>query len=61
MKKYIHDNLLLTKEAFEEYILRQRETEAASFGLTLEQYLQAIREGKALTPVSQSFQQGGYL
>lgn len=45
MKKYIHDNLLLTKEAFEEYILRQRETEAASFGLTLEQYQQAIVSG----------------
>jgi hypothetical protein len=43
--KYIQDSLMLTKEAFEEYILRQRETEAASFGLTLEQYQQAVMSG----------------
>jgi len=43
--KYIHDNLLLTKEAFEQYIIKQRETEAASYGLTLEQYQQAILNG----------------
>ena len=48
MKKYIQDNLLLTKEAFEEYILKQRETEAASFGLTLEQYQQAIMSGSCV-------------
>lgn len=48
MKKYIHDNLLLTKEAFKEYILRQRETEAASFGLTLEQYQQAVMSGSCV-------------
>jgi hypothetical protein len=51
MKKYIQDNLLLTKEAFQEHISKQRETEAKMFGLTLEEYLQAIREGKALTPI----------
>ena len=48
MKKYIQDNLLLTKEAFEEYILRQRETEAASLGLTLEQYQQAVMSGSCV-------------
>lgn len=52
---------MLNKEEFEKHISRQREAEAKQFGLTLEQYLQAIREGKALTPVSQSFQQGEYL
>ncbi len=46
--KYIHDNLLLTKEAFEEYILRQRQAEAASYGLTLEQYQQAILSGSVI-------------
>ena len=61
MKKYIPSSLMLNKEAFAEHISKQREAEAKQFGLTLEQYLQAIREGKALTPVSQSFQQEGYL
>ena len=48
MKKYIQDNLLLTKEAFAEYILKQRETEATSYGLTLEQYQQAILSGSCV-------------
>jgi hypothetical protein len=48
MKKYIQDNLLLTKEAFEQYILKQQSTQAASFGLTLEQYQQAIINGSVV-------------
>jgi hypothetical protein len=48
MKKYIQDNILLTKEAFAEYISRQREAEAASYGLTLEQYQQAILSGSCV-------------
>jgi hypothetical protein len=44
-KKYIQDNILLTKEAFAEYILKQREAEAARYGLTLEQYRQIIMNG----------------
>jgi hypothetical protein len=48
MKKYIQDNILLTKEAFAEYILRQREAEATSYGLTLEQYQQAILSGSCV-------------
>lgn len=59
MKKYISDKMFLTKEAFQEHISKQREAEAKQFGITLEEYLQAIREGKPLTPVSQSFQQFG--
>lgn len=59
MKKYIPSTLLLSKEAFQEHISKQRETEAKQFGITLEEYLQAIREGKPLTPVSQSSQQFG--
>ena len=50
-KKYIESSLLLSKEAFQEHISKQREAEAKMFGLTLEEYLQAIREGKALTPI----------
>jgi len=59
MKKYIQDNILLTKEAFAEYISRQREAEAASYGLTLEQFMEAVEKGKVLTPVSSSAQQDG--
>ena len=47
-KKYIQDDILLTKEAFEQYILKQREAEAASYGLTLEQYQQAILSGSVV-------------
>lgn len=46
--KYIQDSLMLTKEAFEEYILRQRQAEATSFGLTLEQYQQAVMSGSCV-------------
>jgi hypothetical protein len=46
--KYIHDNLLLTKEAFNNYILKQQSAQAASFGLTLEQYQQAIINGSVV-------------
>ena len=59
-KKYIESSLLLTKEAIADSILRQRLEQAARYGLTLEEYMQAVVEGKTLTPVSSSFQQGGY-
>jgi hypothetical protein len=48
MQKYLQDNLLLTKEAFEDYINRQRESEAKSYGLTVEQYNQAILSGSVV-------------
>jgi hypothetical protein len=48
MQKYLQDNLLLTKEAFAEYIYRQRATEAASYGLTLEEYQNAIVSGSTV-------------
>jgi hypothetical protein len=51
MKKYIQDDLLLTKEAFEEYILKQRQAEATSYGLTLEQYQQAILSGSCVQSI----------
>jgi len=54
MKKYIQDNLLLTKEAFEQYILKQQSTQAASFGLTLEQYQQAVTNGSVVQSSLQS-------
>jgi len=52
--KYIHDNLLLTKEAFNDYILKQQSTQAASFGLTLEQYQQAVINGSIVQSSLQS-------
>ncbi len=44
-KKYIQDSLILTKEALEQYIQQQREAQAAQYGLTLEEYNQAIMNG----------------
>jgi hypothetical protein len=46
--KYIQDSLILTKEAFEEYIYKQRSAEATSYGLTLEQYQQAVLSGSVI-------------
>jgi hypothetical protein len=52
--KYIHDSLLLTKEAFNNYILKQQSAQAASFGLTLEQYQQAVIDGSVVQSSPQS-------
>ena len=54
MKKYLQDNLLLTKEAFEQYIHLQRESEASQYGLTLEEYNQAILSGSVVQAKSPS-------
>ena len=48
MKKYLQDNVLLTKEAFELYIQQSRETEASQYGLTLEEYNNAIVSGSVV-------------
>ena len=47
-KKYIENSMLLTKEAFELYIQQQRQSEAASYGLTLEEYNNAIASGSVV-------------
>ena len=47
-KKYIQDSLMLTKEAFEQYINQQRQSQAAEYGLTLEEYNQAILSGSVV-------------
>jgi hypothetical protein len=54
MKKYIQDSVLLTKEAFEQYIQQQREAQAAQYGLTLEEYNQAIMNGGVVQAKSPS-------
>jgi hypothetical protein len=52
MKKYLQDNVLLTKEAFELYIQQSRETEASQYGLTLEEYNNAIASGSVVVAKS---------
>jgi len=41
-KKYIHNSLMLTKEAFAQYILEQHQLQAAEYGLSLEEYQYAV-------------------
>jgi hypothetical protein len=53
-KKYIQDSLLLTKEAFKQYIQQQREAQASQYGLTLEEYNQAILSGSVVQAKSPS-------
>ena len=48
MKKYLQDNILLTKEAFELYTQQQREAEAMQYRLTLEEYNNAIVSGSVV-------------
>jgi len=52
--KYIQDSLLLTKEAIAEHILKQRIEQAKKYGMTLEQFMEAVVEGKTITPISGS-------
>lgn len=54
MKKYIQDSLLLNKEALADYILRQRLEQASRYGLTLEQYMEAIEKGIVVSELAQS-------
>jgi hypothetical protein len=53
-KKYIQDSLMLTKEAFEQYIQQQRQSEAEQYGLTLEEYNNAILSGSVVQAKSPS-------
>ena len=47
-KKYIQDSMILTKEAFEQYIQQARQSEATQYGLTLEEYQHAILSGSVV-------------
>lgn len=53
-KKYIPDSLMLTKEAFEQHMLRLREERAKQFGMTLEQWDAAITNGEVVQQPSGS-------
>ena len=48
MQKYIQDSLILTKEAFIEAALRQQQTEAAQYGLTLDEWRNSILSGSVV-------------
>ena len=54
-KKYIEDSLLLNKEVIANHILKQRVEQAKRYGLTLEEFMQAVVEGKTITPISGSY------
>ena len=53
-KKYIQDSMMLTKEAFEQYIQQARNTEATQYGLTLDEWQHAIMSGSVVQAKSQS-------
>jgi hypothetical protein len=49
-KKYLQDNVLLTKEAFEIYARQLREEKAKEYGMTLEEWDAAILNGSVVNP-----------
>ena len=53
-KKYIQDSLLLTKEAFAQYIQQQQSTQAAEYGMTLEEWNNAVMSGSVVEAKSSS-------
>jgi hypothetical protein len=52
--KYIQDSMMLTKEAFIEAALRQQQAEATQYGLTLDEWQQAILSGSVVQAKSPS-------
>ena len=45
-------DLLLTKEAFDAYATRLREEKAREYGLTLEQWDEAVRNSATVNPIT---------
>jgi len=45
-------DLLLTKEAFDQYATRLREEKAREYGMTLEQWDAAVRSGATVNPIT---------
>ena len=50
--KYIQDSLLLTKEAIADSILKHRIEQAKRYGLTLDEFMQAVIERKTVVQSS---------
>jgi len=46
--------MMLTKESFEQHMLRLREERAKQYGMTLEQWDNAITNGSVVQPLSGS-------
>jgi hypothetical protein len=49
--------MFLTKEAFEQYAKRLREEQAKEHGMTLEEWDQAVLEGKVIQKANHNIQQ----
>lgn len=47
-------DMFLTKEAFEQYAIRLREEQAREYGMTLEQWDEAVRTGQIISHNTQS-------
>jgi hypothetical protein len=47
-KKYIQDSLILTKEAFIEAALRQQQSQATEYGMSLDEWQNAIMSGSVV-------------
>ena len=54
MQKYIQDSMMLTKEAFIEAALRQHQSQATQYGLTLDEWQHAIISGSVVEAKSPS-------
>jgi hypothetical protein len=57
LNKKIIQSVLLTKEAFEEHINEIRKQKAAEYGLTLEQWNEAVATLQVVSPITHNTQQ----
>jgi hypothetical protein len=61
MNKQIITDVFLTKEAFEQYARKLREERAKEHGMTLEEWDDAVLNGKVVSPNTQQPQTGSSL
>jgi len=54
MNKQVITDVFLTKEAFEQHARKLREEKAKQYGMTLEEWDNAVLTGQVVTPVSGS-------
>jgi len=57
INKKIIQSVFLTKEAFEEHINEIRKQKAAEYGLTLEQWNEAVATLQVVSPITHNTQQ----
>jgi hypothetical protein len=53
MNKQVITDMFLTKEAFEQHARKLREEKAKEYGMTLEQWDEAVRTGATISPITQ--------